>query len=348
MALLPLWLPSVEHFRKVERQHAVLKGAGDHDFFVLRDDGDPGVLCSARDLLHRNAPSWSDVSVIINTPDRPTVHGVGQNQSFLGIDSDLAAAESSGFGSSDHAERFCVTLGSAIEDQQAITLDDEQIMDGIDSHLRSRVSNLCIRAGKHSFRCHISIGHAVEYQHALRSAASLASVPSGTNGKEDFVMYGVCGNGAESRVTHAEDPGLRPLDNANRGFFPIDGSAECENRLAERAVHNDFVMDRIVGKTMHRPAKKRFLTFDRSDRRLILIRLPGECRNLRMGHSVRHPDLIAAFVIRQRLHFSEFQRHLVRGCAAYRAQGLDISIRVQGENDGRRVTEVGDPQFLVL
>src|SRR5438552_253672 len=68
---------SVEQFREVERENAVLESAGYHDFFVFRNHSNPGVLSSSRDLLNRYSPAWGNVPVIVDAPDGPTIHGVG-------------------------------------------------------------------------------------------------------------------------------------------------------------------------------------------------------------------------------------------------------------------------------
>jgi len=57
-------------------------------------------------------------------------------------------------------------------------------------------------------------------------------------------------------------------------------------------------VDFVVGEAVHRAAEQRFLTFDLSNWLCIFIRQPGECRNLRMRHSVRHQDLLTLGVVR--------------------------------------------------
>src|SRR5438128_7066317 len=167
---------SVEHLREVERQDTILESASDHDLFVFRNHSDPRVLSSSSDLLHRNPPAWSNVSVVVDAPDSPTVHGVGQNQSLLGIDRYLTASESASLWSSNDAQRFRVSTGGAIEDQQAITFNDEKIVDGIHGYLRSRRTNLCIGSGENSFWRDVAICIPIEYQHAFRATGSCAPI----------------------------------------------------------------------------------------------------------------------------------------------------------------------------
>jgi hypothetical protein len=49
------------------------------------------------------------------------------------------------------------------------------------------------------------------------------------------------------------------------------------------------------------------LTLNSSKRESVLLRQPGEGRNLRMGHSVRHQYLFTLAVIDKRLGLAEFQ-----------------------------------------
>ena len=112
---------------------------------------------------------------------------------------------------------------------------------------------------------------------------------------------------AESRIAHTEDAGLRSLDDANGRFFSVGRSFERQDRLCQRAVDDEFVVNTVIRETMHRSAEQRFLTFERSYRWFVFLRLTGESRNLRMGHSVRDPYLIPALVVGKGLHLAEFQ-----------------------------------------
>src|SRR5207249_423496 len=100
--------------------------------------------------------------------------------------------------------------------------------------------------------------------------------------------------------------------------------------------------------TMHRSAEQRFLTFERSYRWFVFLRLTGESRNLRVGHSVRDPYLIPALVVGKGLHLAELQRDLVRGRASNGAYRRGVSIGVERIDHSRRVTKIRNPQFPVL
>src|SRR5262249_50709903 len=191
----------------------------------------------------------SNVAVIIDTPGRPTVHGVGQDQSLLGIHRNLTASESAGFGSTNHAQRFRISTGGAIKNQQPVAFHDQELVNWIPGPLRRRGSNLRVRSGENSFWSNVAICSPVEYQHAFGSTGSGAAISARADRQEDLIMFRVCRHGAESGITHTQYASLWSLDDANGSFLSVDRSAECQNCLCERAVHHDFIVDSIIGKT---------------------------------------------------------------------------------------------------
>jgi hypothetical protein len=56
---------------------------------------------------------------------------------------------------------------------------------------------------------------------------------------------------------------------------------------------DEFVVGRIVSDIVHGSPQQCFLSGDNALWQLCSIRQPGECRNLRVSHSVRHQNLIA-------------------------------------------------------
>ena len=123
---------------------------------------------------------------------------------------------------------------------------------------------------------------------------------------------------------------MRPLNDAERRFLTFGASTEDQDGLSERAGNNDFVMNVVVCKTMHGPADACFLTIDHTDRRRVFLRQPGEGRNLRMGHSVRHEQLIALAVVGNRFDLSELQAFITLRRAAYGPNGRYVTVRVYG------------------
>ena len=110
--------------------------------------------------------------------------------------------------------------------------------------------------------------------------------------------------------------GFWALNHSDGSRFSIRASRESEDGLRELLRDSDFIMDFIVRETVHRPAHERFLAFDLTHRLCVLIRQPGECRNLRMGHSVGHQDLFALGVVRYRMGIADAQRRFVHRSAA--------------------------------
>ena len=120
-------------------------------------------------------------------------------------------------------------------------------------------------------------------------------------------MHSIDADSVQSAITGTQYPGMRALNDAKRRFLSICASTENQDCLRERSRHHDFIVNRIVSKTVHRAADQRFLTFERADRWSIFLRQPGESRNLRMNHSVGHEYLFAFAVVNQRLCLAEFQ-----------------------------------------
>src|SRR5213080_451246 len=88
-------------------------------------------------------------------------------------------------------------------------------------------------------------------------------------------------------------------------------------------------MDRVICKTMHRSADQRLLSLEHSNRRCIFLCQPGESRNLRMSHSVRHQDLFALTVVDESLGFAKSQRDLIPRRTADRAERCNVAVGCQ-------------------
>src|SRR2546422_13173 len=121
---------------------------------------------------------------------------------------------------------------------------------------------------------------------------------------------------------------MRTLNITNRRFFTIRASAEYENRLSQRTVDDDFIVQRIIVESMHGPADQRLLPDQRSDRRRILLCQPGKGRNLRMGQSVRHEILFSLAVVGNRLDLAKSQSFVTLGRAADDAQRRRVSFSI--------------------
>ena len=73
---------------------------------------------------------------------------------------------------------------------------------------------------------------------------------------------------------------------ANGRNVSIRVTTEGEDGESKEGRYKDFIMYRIVGHVMNRASEQRILSGNCSDRLCSSIRQPGECRNLRMAHSV--------------------------------------------------------------
>ena len=66
-------------------------------------------------------------------------------------------------------------------------------------------------------------------------------------------------------VIRALNQSVWSLNDSKWRFFSIRTAAEEENSLGERAVDDNFVVNRIVRQTVHGPADHCLLTFERSN-----------------------------------------------------------------------------------
>ena len=151
-------------------------------------------------------------------------------------------------------------------------------------------TDLRVRTAEHSFRRHVASGGPIKYQNRIRS-----------DGKEDLVIDAIDGNRIERAITGADDLRMRSLNVADGRFFSVRASAKNEDRLSQRTIDDNFVVNRIVVESVHGPADQRLLTDQRSGRRRVLLCQPGKGRNLRMGHSVGHQIFFSLGIVGHRL-----------------------------------------------
>src|SRR5205814_2931646 len=123
---------------------------------------------------------------------------------------------------------------------------------------------------------------------------------------------------------------------------------ERQNRLGELLRDRELIVDFVVSETMHRAAEQSLSTFDLSNRLRVLIRQPGEYRNLRMGHSVRNEDLLPFRIVCDWMRIPDSQRRLILRPAADDSQRRHIAGGVQRIYRRGMIHEVGGPDFIVL
>ena len=141
---------------------------------------------------------------------------------------------------------------------------------------------------------------------------------------------------------------VRSLQNADGGLFTIDSTAIGEDGLAELLGHREFVMNGIVGNSVHGSPQQAPLAFHLANWLSSVFRQPGEYRNLRMRHSIRHQDLLTLGVVGQRMRIAKSRNGLIGRRTSNYAQRRNVAIRVGVINGGSMVAEIGHPQLIVF
>src|SRR5207253_10980578 len=130
------------------------------------------------------------------------------------------------------------------------------------------------------------------------------------------------------------------LNDANRWFLTVRATAEYEDRIRKRIGYEDLIISRVVPDVVHRPAQHRRLPVDSSGRRLCSICQPGKCRNLRMGHSVRHQNLLALAVIADSAGVADHQTDLIGGTSSNDAERGNVAISSDRKNGRSEIAHV--------
>jgi len=104
----------------------------------------------------------------------------------------------------------------------------------------------------------------------------------------------------------------------------------------------------VVGDAVGRAGHQGFLSRNGANRSSISIRQPGEDRNLRMGHSVRHEYLLSFRVIGRRIGVADVGGPGIERGAPNHPQGSGISRRRRPVHRGGMVAEVRYPQFIMF
>src|SRR5205823_9019238 len=111
----------------------------------------------------------------------------------------------------------------------------------------------------------------------------------------------------------AADFGVGSLDDSNGTFLSAGSSAKRQDRVCKRIHDKKLIMYLIVANVVHRPGQFAHLAVYSSGRRLCSVRQPGERRNLRMGHSVRHQNLAPLRIISDGPGITDIEGRLVGG-----------------------------------
>lgn len=241
-----------------------------------------------------NFPEGSHVVPCI--PEAPSVNIV-----YSGCDDhsviDLKLRGSSGRPcTGDQSPRLGIAAGGAIKDHDpAVAGHQQDIVHWIHTYRGVR-TYFRIGPAQNTNGLDVSVRFPRKYQDSMEPAAN-----------ENFVIDRIDGDPVHA-IGRAYDLGARPLDDPKGRFLSTGPATEYKDRLSERTAYNNFIVNRIVGYIVHRPAEPRKLTFQFASGNCILLRQPGESRNLRVHHSVRHQDFLPVGVIRDGCGPAESQR----------------------------------------
>src|SRR5207245_2728235 len=116
------------------------------------------------------------------------------------------------------------------------------------------------------------------------------------------------------------------LNDSNGTFLSSGPSAERQDRICKRVAHDKFIMYLIVANIVHGSGQFAGLAKHRAGWSLSFVRQPGECRNLRMGHSVGHQDLVSLRVVPDRSGVTNVESCGVGRSSPDYSQRLEISV----------------------
>ncbi len=314
----------LKYLRPGKRNHRVhdaarrtdpLPRSAHDDLLVNRIQNNSGCHVSG-ELLNGKSPAGSNVPVIIDAPCANRPPGAAtDNPALRRINLERVDASHAALRSLDHCSRRRISAGGPIKNQhRTTTVDEQEVMNRIYTDRRN-APDFRVGPAEDSFGSHISIRVPRKYQNT-----------AGSNGKDDLIINRVHAHLIESAVCRTQYLSMGSLDDANGPFFSVSPSPEYQDRLCQRTRHNDFIVHRIVCKAVHGPADQSLLAFQNSNGRRILLRQPGEDRNLRMSHSVRHQYLFAFTVVGDGLSLAEFQRSFAERRTADRAYRRDVAI----------------------
>src|SRR5262249_38759798 len=105
----------------------------------------------------------------------------------------------------------------------------------------------------------------------------------------------------------------RPLNHPHWSFRAIGSRSKYEDRVRQGIRNYDLVMSKIVGDSVDCPPQLCRLAGDHSPGLYISVRHPGERRDSRLGHSIRHQDLFSLAIVGHRHRIPESCAGRTRG-----------------------------------
>ncbi len=283
-----------------------------------------------RQLFHWQSIAGRSVAIICDTPGADCVAGTAAyNHARRRMDSEIARTARLAARPANDSLWRDISTRSAVENQKRIIeVDDHKITERINGHRGFVTDNLRPGPLEDSLGLHVPVRHPVKHENARQNACSAApfTTLTITERKIYLVVNPINTHFIESGISVTEYLGPRSLNDPKRRFLSGGSSTECQDRLCQGTGHNDFIINFVECQTVHGPAQQCLLSFQCPKSRRILLRQPGEGRNLRMRHSVGHQYLVAFRVISYGLGLAKLQRHLVCGRTTNRAQGRRVSI----------------------
>ena len=126
-------------------------------------------------------------------------------------------------------------------------------------------------------------------------------------------------------VTRHLDLCMWSLDGPGRRLVSVGSAFVIHNGLSKSAGHNDLVVGFVVVNVVRVTHQLRSLSSDISHRRHIAIRQPGECRDLREGHSVEGDKLTPFRVVCDRSDVAEQRSRRIRRGSANGPDRRDVA-----------------------
>src|SRR5262249_52045768 len=263
----------LKYFRPVERQDTVAIAASDDHFLVSRVQSDARGP-DAGDLLNRYSPSRGNVAFVIDTPYTDRSAGTtADNPALLVVNMRRAPAAEGGVGAGEGGGGFVFPVGFSKKKKKktataalAAARDHQDIVNAIDANARMAArsaSDLSVWAGENPKWGNVAVRFTGKYEDFISG-----------DGDVDLTVNLVEGHLVVAVVVRPLYLRMRSLDDANGCFFTIRCSTKCQNRLGQRAIHDDFIMNGIVGQRVHRPADESLLSFQGPYGQRVLFRQP--------------------------------------------------------------------------
>ena len=331
----------LEGLRHVEREYRIEGFVRDHHILVFDIEGDSTRVLEDQVWSPDRKPG-RHISII---EDAPYAHIVIETESsfdvFTGICSytdDRKKHRVRGMRRHqadipryfDEADRFGIARGRTVKDSDAVSLrNHQQIVDRVYGHSLNVVQPR-IGSFQNPDGSNVSIRTPREDKHTavLRD--------------KDFSMRCIY-----RHCLRTQDLSFRADDFTNGSDISVGVAAKREDGPGMIRRDEDFIGYRIIGHIVNRAVEQRVLSCNRSHRLCATIRQPGECRNLRIAHSVGYQEIFSFGVVSNRVRIAQHGRRFFGTSSADHALGSRIARSIHWEDGGRMIAKIRHPQFVV-